>query len=219
MSFYKEFNSELNKLRKESIVEVRNAATHKSKWLSKKINNYCKKWGYDKEVEAELFNKILENDFYATQFAKDPLKQNFAENFQLKFLNKYKSKDIKKLPSHGKKAYYLINGQLITNKTKKPTEGDATKSIDLVRDKPSGKEFYYAKYTNEDGGAQDNQFKDGCLFIQQADKYCSDIKDGTKFILLVDGPYYDRKKHSLREKIINTDRVFVMSCEEVIECL
>ena len=215
MSFYEEFNCELNKLRKESIVEVRYAAAHKSKWLSDKINNYCKKWGYDKVVEAGLFNKILEDSFYATQFARDPLKQNFAENFQLEFLKKYKKTDIKKLPSHGKKAYYLIDGKLITNETKKPIGGDATKSIDFIHDN----EYYYAKYTNEDGGAQDNQFKDGCLFIQQADKYCSNIKDDKKFILLVDGAYYDRKKYILRETITNKDRVFVMSCEEVIGCL
>lgn len=48
----------------------------KQSWAQKKIINWAARYGYDKE---EVEQKILEDDMFASCFAKDPIKQNYTE--------------------------------------------------------------------------------------------------------------------------------------------
>ena len=212
MSFYTEFDRKLKEMWEENMDIVRLAAINRDKWLLKKINNECEKCNVlNMEI---ILNSIKIDDFYAYKFARNPMKQNFAELFQLKFLEEHGKYGIEKLEARGIYAYYLIDGELESDLSRKPE--NSTKSIDFRH----GADYYYAKYTKEEGGAQDNQYKDGEMFIKQANKYCEKYDDIRRFILLVDGEYYSEvKKERLRNHITKKDRVFVMSSEEAIKLL
>jgi len=70
-------------------------------------------------------------------------------------------------------------------------------------------EYYYAKYTNEEGGAQDNQYKDAVSFIDQANLYYKKNKfSDIKFILILDGNYYIKKMNDIK-KLINHSNILV----------
>ena len=163
--------------------------------------------------EEEILDSIIISNTVAYAFAKDPLKQNFAETFQYDWIVKNKP-NLRKLSSGRSNAIYLVNGEMITGISKKPEGSKATKSIDFQNDN----EYYYAKHTEICGGAQDNQCNDGKKFVEQANLYCNTHQDNKVFILLVDGGYYsEEKKLRIRSTISeqNRHRVRVCSSYEV----
>jgi len=182
--------------------------------LSIKIDNACARTGGILCREQTL-KSIANDDVAAYSYAKDPLKQNFAELFQHDYLRDVKGKSaITKMSGGGKKAYYLIDSQMVTGLSKKPSGSNSTKSIDFQCDN----EYYYAKHTSSEGGAQDNQCDDGKRFIEQANIYVSQHDDDKVFILLVDGAYYsDARKNKIRAMIASEHkhRVRVCGCDEV----
>ena len=119
----------------------------------------------------------------------------------------------------GKNASYLIDGEIVSGLSKKPSGSNSTKSIDFkANDRGMSAEYYYAKHTSAEGGAQDNQCDDGKRFIEQANIYATQHSDDNVFILLVDGAYYnDERKEKIRSMIApeNRDRVRVCGCDEV----
>lgn len=137
----------------------------------------------------KIVKKIKSDSLYAYEFMKDPSKQNIWENLQLKYINSYRNANVVKLSSLGINAYYLVDGELVSNKGKKPKNG--TKSLDFL----SGNTFVYAKRTGVTGGSQDNQCDDACKFICEANSFCNKYPNSDKrFILLIDGPYYTISK-------------------------
>jgi len=182
--------------------------------LSTKIDNACERTG-GIICRVQTLMSIMKDDVVAYSFAKDPLKQNFAELFQHDYLRDMKGKHaIIKMSGGGKKAHYLIDGNDVTGLSKKPSGSNSTKSIDFQCDN----EYYYAKHTSADGGAQDNQCDDGKRFIEQANIYVSQHNDDKVFILLVDGAYYnDDRKNKIRAMIApeHHHRVRVCGCDEV----
>ena len=117
-------------------------------------------------------------------------------------------------PQRGKKAHYLIDGEMVSGLSKKQSGSNSTKSIDFQCDN----EYYYAKHTSAEGGGQDNQCDDGKRFIEQANIYATKHNDDKVFILLVDGEYYnDARKNKIRDMISqeNKHRVRVCGCDEV----
>ena len=135
MSFYTEFDRKLKEMWEENMDIVRLAAINRDKWLLKKINNECEKCNVlNMEI---ILNSIKIDDFYAYKFARNPMKQNFAELFQLKFLEEHGKYGIEKLESKPKRiskygkvryAYYLIDGELKTGFSRKPE--NSTKSLE-----------------------------------------------------------------------------------------
>lgn len=182
--------------------------------LSTKVDNACERTG-GIICRIQILMSIIMNVVVAYSFAKDPLKQNFAELFQHDYLRDMKGKHaIIKMSGGGKKACYLIDGKMVSGLSKKPSGSNSTKSIDFQCDN----EYYYAKYTDADGGAQDNQCDDGKRFIEQANIYVSQHNDDKVFILLVDGAYYnDARKNKIRAMIApeHHHRVRVCGCDEV----
>lgn len=182
--------------------------------LSIKVDNSCVRTG-GMICRVQTLKSIMTDDVAAYSYAKDPLKQNFAELFQHDYLRDVKGKtEITKMPSRGKKAHYLIDGEMVSGLSKKPSGSNSTKSIDFQCDN----EYYYAKHTSAEGGAQDNQCDDGKRFIEQANIYATKHNDDKVFILLVDGEYYnDARKNKIREMISqeNKHRVRVCGCDEV----
>jgi hypothetical protein len=102
----------------------------------------------------------------------DPSKQQIDEKLQIDFFNEKYKRNIKKLPASGKSSF------CINKKTNQicSTDGldsikERTKTFDAI-EKDNGKTIYYViKYTNENGGAQDNQVQDINIFYEQIEKY------------------------------------------------
>jgi len=182
--------------------------------LTTKVDNACARTG-GIICRIQTLMSIMKDDVAAYSYAKDPLKQNFAELLQYDYLRDVRGKtEITKMSSGGKKAYYLIDGEMVSGLSKKPSGSNSTKSIDFQCDN----EYYYAKHTSAEGGAQDNQCDDGMRFIEQANIYTAKHNDDKVFILLVDGAYYnDERKNKIRDMISqeNKHRVRVCGCDEV----
>lgn len=181
----------------------------KIKGLKTKITNASRRTG-GFISEQEILDSIIISNTAAYAFAKDPLRQDIAENFQYDWIVKNKNKpNLRKLSSGGSNAIYLVEGEIVTGMSKKPGGSKATKSIDFQNDN----EYYYAKYTETCGGAQDNQCNDGKKFVEQANLYCNKHQDNKVFILLVDGGYYtEEKKLSIRSTISEQNRHRVRVC-------
>lgn len=204
LSVLKTFNDCLNKERSKlyelnTLIIMDDAKKDKTPgYLKIKIENESKRKNYNFK---DILEKIRNDHMYASMFAKEPIKQNLAENLQLKFL-KERNKNIIKLPSTGKGAYYLSNGSLITNQKHKPLK--TCKSMDFYD--PDSKIFYYAKYTNQSGGSQDNQFNDLKNFINECLLYIKNSNreknDDYYFVILVDGDYYNREKFKILKTLI-----------------
>lgn len=105
-------------------------------------------------------------------------------------------KNIRKLPNGGKNAKHLYHSK---------------KSIDFDGEitGASGKQYYVvfaAKYTDYEGGAQDNQCNDLLAFASNIDPSPDDVV----IILLSDGKYYEKKRKRFNNKSfhdwINQDR-------------
>lgn len=190
------------KLWKENIQQVISDAQKDPipKYLHKKITNESIRKGYSYD---SILNMIRSNEMYASFFAKDPLKQNIAEKIQFEKL-KTRFQDIIKLPHTGPNAFYFSNGEITNVRAKSDT-----KSFDFR----SNNKFFYAKYTNEGGGAQDNQFHDLKIFLENSKKYVSTHENDYEFIAVVDGNYYsDTKFAELLD--LSCDRVFVIRSHE-----
>lgn len=153
-------------------------------WLILKVHNFSQNFGFK---DKKVLNKIKRDDIVAANFIKDPGRQNFYENQALVFLNSMNSvRSVTKLPAGGVNAQYIIDGRL-GNKKVFSRIGE-NKSIDfeaILED--DSRIFISAKYTKDEGGAQDNQFNDLKNFIKNAVKY---TKNDVRFVALADGNYY-----------------------------
>ena len=163
------------------------------------------------EMFDVLVEKIKNDNLYAHEFMKDPTKQNIWENLQLEYINSNRNANVAKLSSLGINAYYLVDGELVSNKGKKPKNG--TKSLDFR----GGDTFIYAKRTAEEGGGQDNQCDDACKFICEANSFCNKYPNSdNRFILLIDGIYYTVSRYETIENNIsneNTNKIRVYSSD------
>ena len=185
-------------------------------WLSMKIENESARSniGSSDDILKELCNG---NKFAARLFCKDPLKQNFAEKFQLEWMKSHGIPDIYTMSSGGKNAYYLVDGEIKSGLTKKPSGSNATKSFDFRSHDHDM--WCYVKYTNEEGGAQDNQHADGQKFIEQSVKFLTQNPQiTTQLVFVADGAYYNEKRREHIRQIIPTqfqDRVKIYRTDEL----
>ena len=207
MDFCQLIDERRKKLLKNNINSVMKDAskTPIPDYLKNKIENECKRKGYNYD---DILNKIKVDEMYASFFAKDPLKQNLAEKLQLEILSK--TNKIEKLSSNGENAKYLSNGELLTNLSNKPII-NSTKSLDFYDS--STNTYYYCKYINEDGGAQDNQYDDSKKFILNVNLYYkNNINSNIKFILLIDGNYFNQnRKKELNNLVEEKIKLRIMS--------
>lgn len=205
-NFVKFMNEVISKKWKENIDELKKEIIEEkySKALIRKIQNECNRKGYPYD---KILEKIKDDEMYASFFAKNPMKQSLFEEQQLFFLKKICEK-VSKLPTSGNNSIYLENGKLIKGRTK----GLSTKSLDFFDSEANI--YFYAKYTNEEGGSQDNQFVDCKIFIHEANEYCKNNLDNIKFFALLDGMYFNEKRRKILSDLIsetNVDRVQIIS--------
>lgn len=157
-----------------------------------KVYNFATKFGFNID---EVNQAIKDNIFLAACFIKDPSKQNFTEKLVAEVLK------IEKLPAAGKNCIrFDENGDIVS-----ANKGNVTKSADFYIDN----RYYTQKYTNETGGAQDNQYKDVMDFL---------VKGSKKHLVgaIVDGVYWTSgHKAQLVELFKNNPNVVITSVDEL----
>jgi len=178
-----EVQKEANRLRSISLSHP----DHKG-WLKDKLINHTERCLPEKPIE-EILDEISSSQLAASFFAKDPKKQNIAEKSQLEYLCSKLEKEITKSSS-----VYLMSDGSLERHTHHPP-GATAKSIDFYHndcnDGNNGvEEYYFAKVTERNGGAQDNQWADVRSFIDAAKKNIEKENEKKKFIAVVDGNYY-----------------------------
>ena len=158
----------------------------------KKVYNFATKFGFSVE---EVNHAIQDNLFLAACFAKDPSKQNFTEKLVAEVLG------VEKLSPAGENCIrFDENGDIASI-----NKGNVSKSADFYIDN----RYYTQKYTNETGGAQDNQYKDVVDFL---------VKGSKKHLVgaIVDGAYWTSgHKAKLIEMFKDNPNVVITSVDEL----
>ena len=168
-------------------------ANYRDSSYQEKIDNYCKKFNFQKEV---IEKKILEDDYFAAFFVKDPSKQNFTEHLVEELLN------TKVLPQAGKASIRFKEDGTITAKK----EPNTTKSADFLINST----YITQKYTRGAGGAQDNQFNDVVDFLTKGSKKNS-------VAAIVDGSFWDEgKRAELKNYFENNPNVKITSMDNIL---
>ena len=163
-------------------------------WVQEKIKNHIE--AFDGVMtEAEVRDAILTNIIVASKFCKDPGKQNISEKLAIEVLG------VKKLPSQGKNCIrFNDNGDIVS------TSSGNTKSADFMY----GEYYATQKYTDGEGGAQDNQRNDVIDFLKRGS-----IKH--KVAAIVDGVYWDKYRDVIRVEFANNPNVLITSVTEITE--
>ena len=182
----------------------------------KRMQSYAKKHFFDIE---DVMKKVKEDEMFARIFVKDPFRQSVHENEAASFIRKNKTvSKFKKLPISGANALFLHDGRVITKKERDGLNL-SIKSIDFyweVKSKNGETLKFYAshKYTNEDGGSQDNQYNEQRLFLKNSRK--SKMGKNVFFVAICEGNYYNKpsKKESLSklECMLNDDTSAQNTC-------
>lgn len=192
MNFADYVEQEKKKARLANIEEVRREID--ASWVKEKIKNHV--IAFDGIMTAEEIREaILTNIVVASKFCKDPGKQNISEKLAEKVLG------IPKQPAQGKNCIrFNDNGDIVYQAT------GNTKSTDFIWN------GYYAtqKYTQGEGGAQDNQRNDVIDFLKRGS-----IKH--KVAAIVDGDYWDKWRPVLEEEFANNPNVLITSVTEITE--
>lgn len=172
----------------------------------KKMQSYSKKHFIPLEA---IITKVKEDEIFARNFVKDPIRQSVHENEAARFITQNKQVlNFKKLPMSGANSIFLHEGRIITKKEKDEFNLRGIKSIDFYWEIESkeGKmlKFYSShKYTNEEGGGQDHQYTEQIKFLESASN--SNMGNDVYFVAICDGDYYNtpnKKDHKTRLEIM-----------------
>lgn len=154
-------------------------------WLNDKVDNFIKRTYLNENSKKEIIERLLKGDeILVTFFMRDPKRQNIYEKIFIKEMIK-NNIEVIKLNSSGKNAFYVIDDEIKTNIVKPIGH----KSLDFLI-KIKNKEIYLInKYTNEEGGSQDNQFNDVIIQLKNIG-----TKTRNKVWVCLDGEYYTKEK-------------------------
>lgn len=210
-----DYEKEYKKQFKKNLNDVCNEIDSDS--MKNKINNWAKK---NDKSPKEVRQKILDDDFFRRCFVKEPSKQNFYQNKAADFIKNIDGvENFKTLPQNGSNALYIINGNIHKGENLKNKNQDS-KSIDFYWEYNNKKFYASHKYTKEEGGAQDNQYKDIQSFL--IDSRDNNLKD-TNFVAICDGDYYQNKDNKTKDssrierlkRLTNNNNTFVMTINEI----
>ena len=158
----------------------------------------------DKKYESIIKETLIDNDVLLSFLMKDPKRQNIYENIFREELIK-EGFDVQKLKASGPEAHYLLNDQIVHNIKNKPKE---LKSLDFIIHHNNKVIYVVNKYTNEPGGAQDNQYNDVIinaipLYIEQYGKYYNiniSVQNFSNRSILFDPSKINIKGYKLKKK-------------------
>lgn len=179
------------------------------------------KWMMDdvslEDYTRNVFGKISEhNPEVLMTYMKDPKKENIAEKSQVKYMsNNIPGIIINRLSTKSKSVDN--DGNIIDGCNSK------CKSIDFEIHGHNNY-FGFLKYTEESGGAQDNQFMDAQNFLAHA----LENTDECYFIIILDGGYYQKKAKNgvfkgttrlnyLKSLVSNNKKIIIGTTDEVVD--
>ena len=183
--------------------------------IQKKVLNWAELRGI---ALQDLLQDIEHSKYFKYAFAKDPVRQNLYERLALDFLSNLPLlKDVVKLAPNGEKSLFVHKGILTLGENIPRTQRaeSKSKSIDFkFAIKPFGQRKHditcYAmhKYTEGEGGAQDNQYSDLRLFL-----YNCPTNRQECYIAFADGYYYTSRLRSLKDEFDTASkrRVFTLN--------
>ena len=175
----------IQQARIRNVAQFRSTLTHSN--TIQKLQNYAER--HQHEFETILY-KAKTDDIFAEQFAIDPIKQSIHEKTAAAHIKKTLPLcfNFQNLPTN---ALYLHQLAPL------PTESNFShsKSIDFSWDYSLGTSSLNAyathKFTDQEGGAQENQYNDLIRFIEEASPLHT---PSLGFFVLCDGPYYLRHR-------------------------
>ena len=179
-------------------VELRRLISDGDSKMIEKVEKYAEKHMLNPEILKE---KILSGDPIVTSiFVVNPGRQTFHENVAAEYIANIPIIDnFEKLPVGGPNALYIDNG--VIRNTLSPT----MKSIDFYWEYnfkgETLKVYATHKYTNETGGAQDNQLYD----VSKSNDYAMEqLRDKDVFFYsITDGEYYSLQHTKDKTKELN----------------
>ena len=189
--------------------------------LDRKIQNFCDKYKGCLDIE-QVKNSIRNDPVVRCFFAKDPIKQNFFENYAAKWIRGLSGvEDFKHL---SKKSLVLTQEGAVQEMSEFSRSGARTKakSIDFTFWVHSIHFYVSHKCIRESGGSQDNQYRDLELFLEHARSSRPQIQGERRYFLaFCDGEYFDfpskgngeTRLEALRR--IHVEHVFVMRTWEL----
>lgn len=170
------------------------------KGLNIKIENFSRRFG----LEPELVRlKLLYDDLFLLSFIKAPGRQSFHQRLAFDYLRSLPGVCAPQvLPPSGVNAKFVVQGAVLPYSQYKDTSA-STKSIDFEWkiQRPDNSWvtcFATHKFTGDEGGSQDNQFKDVQDFMKQAG---SCVAEHLFFFAICDGPYYQRPQQHQATRI------------------
>lgn len=149
--------------------------------VKNKLNGIGERYGFSTPFDHYEILKFVSNNAIALLFVKDANKQNKHETWVFELLAKHL-----KIEQLNKKSKSLINGDIVPFDNK---SNNSAKTIDFIATYNNKTLVITHKYTQNIGGAQDNQYKDCKNFLIEASKGA--LKNNMVYIALLDGNYYN----------------------------
>jgi hypothetical protein len=181
---------DLKKLkRKQNYNELIKSLEKEDRWISEKMKNWLDRFELTTDLDFNSLKEKIKNDKnFALFFIKDPGKQNLTEKLFADIISNIES--VKNFVNHPSNTnLFVVNGSVVNQRV------DGVKSIDFEWITNGRKVYATQKYTNENGGAQDNQKNDIINFL----KNCQDNEENIFFAIL-DGNYWKDKIEYLKGK-------------------
>ena len=179
------------------------------RWLSEKVLKRCEKYGFR---YGEVVGAIATSAVTAAEYSKSATRQSVAEKTQIKNFVK-NGLAVEKIPSTGQRAMRLLDtGELVFGSLH-PT-AVSTKAIDGRY----GNDLLFQKFTDEFGGAQDNQGRDVLTYLKAANKYVNINKNKFRFVAILDGNFYQANWEKYRQYIngkvlVETSDSYIAKCK------
>jgi hypothetical protein len=154
----------------------------------KKIENHATRYGH---TVQEVLEAVLNNEVaFRSIVGKSPERMDYYETTLITYLNRLEVVLLaEKLPKSGPNAKYIVNGKILIGGGRR----NDVKSLDIeVIFKNSQKLYLVHKYTMEDGGAQDNQFREAKETLKNL--YTPGGKIHQNLGAVLDGDYYVKKR-------------------------
>lgn len=174
-------------------------------YLEAKIRKRCRKYGW---AFYQVLSAAITDPVAASTLAKQAKRQGVAEIAQQEFLE-HRGITVNKLSNIGPDSIRLLDGELIYGSGSLDIR--ATKSMDFICQGNDLMDLIYAKYTEESGGAQDNQAQDVLRFLEEATAYVNTHDDKVRFVALLDGGYYFKIMHKFNRYA--TDRIIIANSD------
>ena len=208
------FKKKEKELYLRGLAEAQAAARDKDPGLLAKIKNHCGRFD-DRCGSAEtVLEQCAENPLVASFFVKNPGRTNFHEKVVAEYLGVLPG--FRKLPAQGDNAIHLSPKGNIGNKKKLSVHGGTNLSRALDFAWRHGDKTVYAshKYTAQEGGAQDNQYKEQQNLLSRA---ALNKDPDIVVVAMCDGEYYTPKRFEALRNLGLEDKALAMTLQETRE--